>query len=91
MVTKQISESVVVSKRTRTILISVAQGVTTGGVILQLQDDDDEGTDDEIGMALQITGDVFRRVAAGRIKGRDGILRAIADGIYMQLGVDVPE
>lgn len=80
------------SKKTKTILISAAGGLSTYGVVLQLQDDDDKGADDEIGGALIVTSEVFRKVASGKTKpGRDEILRAIADGIYMRLGIDLPE
>ncbi len=80
-----------ISKKTQTILIAVATGATTYGSILQLQDDDETGTDDEIGTALQITGTVFRKAATGKLSGKKNILRAIADALYTEIGVDVPE
>lgn len=80
-----------VSKRTQTILIAASTGLTTYGSLLQLQDDDDEGADDEIGSALNVAGTVFRRAASGKLNGKENILRTIADGIYQQLGIEVPE
>lgn len=47
------------STRSRLIVTSAAQGLTTAGVIIQLQDADDIGADDEIGAALQAAGEVF--------------------------------
>lgn len=79
------------SKRTQTILIAAATGVSTYGSIIQLQDDNDEGADDEIGAALQATGTVFRKAASGKLSGRKNILRAIADALYTEIGVELPE
>jgi hypothetical protein len=89
--TTKIEKPPMPSKRTQTILIAAATGVTTYGSILQLQDDDDVGTDDEIGAALQATGTVFRKAASGKLSGRKSIIRAIADALYAEIGVEVPE
>lgn len=79
------------SNRARTILIAASGGIGAYGVALQLQDADDIGADDEIAKALQITATVFRRAATSKAFGRNELLRSIADGIYTELGIPVPE
>ncbi len=77
------------SNRARTILVSAASGMSTAGVILQLQDLDDKGPDDEIGAALQVAGEVFRKIGtAGKAVNRNEVLKAIADGLYLRIGLE---
>lgn len=79
----------VLSNRARTIAISAASGLSTAGVIAQLQDTDDVGADDEIGAALQAAGEVFRRVGtSNKPFGRNDVLKAIADGLYVRVGLE---
>lgn len=80
------------SNRARTIVISAASGLSTAGVIAQLQDADDVGSDDEIGAALQAAGEVFRKIGtSGKAFGRNDILKAIADGLYIRIGLEPVE
>lgn len=80
------------SNRARTIIVSAAQGLSTAGVIVQLQDADDVGPDDEIGAALQAAGEVFRKIGtSGKAFGRNDILKAIADGLYLRIGLEPVE
>jgi hypothetical protein len=56
-------------------------------VVLAFQDDDETGADDEIAVALEVTANAFRRVAAGKAKpDKNAILKLIADSIYQQIG-----
>lgn len=83
------TNNTVLSSRARTIVISAASGLSTAGLIAQLQDADDIGPDDEIGAALQAAGEVFRRIgSSGKTFGRNEILKAIADGLYLRIGFE---
>lgn len=89
MATNTKASSAGLSSRARTILISVASGISTGGVILQLSDANDTGADDETGSALQVAAEVFRRAGtSGQAVNRNDILKAIADGIYTRIGLE---
>lgn len=77
-----------ISPRARTIIISISSGMSTGGVILGLQDSNDTGVDDEIAQALQVAADVFRKIGtSGQSVNRNDIVKAIADGLYLRIGL----
>lgn len=59
----------------------------TAGQLLELQDADNTGTDDVLGHILDAGGGAVLRFAAGDVKGANGYLKTIRDGIdeYLQV------
>jgi hypothetical protein len=57
----------------------------TAGMLLEMQDADDKGTDDVLGHVLEAGGGAVLAFSGGNIKGANGYLKTLADGINAYL------
>lgn len=73
------------SSRTRIIISIAAGGLTSAGAVLRAQDEDDEGTDDAVGVVLEQGAKALQAYALGQTNNFRRTLRLIADSLNSYL------